>query len=88
MSDAGNQPDGSDISSQLFASRLIVCVLPDDGMDHQLITALRDEKNIITADSRPCLGMAMLRPGLTRPGRLPEPELVRMVEVIVPEAQA
>lgn len=52
-----------------------------------MIQALRQEKGILTSTSKPCRGIAVLRQSLTRPGRLPESELVRKVEVMVPDIE-
>ncbi|MEN8166665.1 MAG: hypothetical protein ABFR65_04200 [Pseudomonadota bacterium] len=77
-----------DQSAPREACKLITCVLPNDGSDKKLIRALRDEKKIFRANSISCLGEAILADVVTKFGELPEPTLVRRVDVVVPEADA
>ncbi|UCC57300.1 MAG: hypothetical protein JSU75_06150 [Gammaproteobacteria bacterium] len=69
-------------------NKLIICVLPDDGSDKKLMRALRDEKHLNTVNSVNCLGLAVLADAKTKYGKLPEPTLVRKVDVLVPAAEA
>lgn len=45
--------------------------------------ALLDERQVTTASSANCKGLAMLKDARTKFGELPEPELVRKVDVLV-----
>ncbi len=82
-----NNPAGGQAAPR-EACKLITCVLPNDGTEKILIRALHDEKQIIRANSKNCLGMAGYTDALTKFGELPEPAIMKKVDVVVPEADA
>lgn len=69
-------------------SKLITCVLPDDGSHKLLLEALHREKNITRAEVVSCLGMSSLADANIKPGTLPDTFLARMVTVVVPQTKA
>ena len=83
-----NQPQIPDPSIPREDCKLISCVLPDDGSDKKLLRALLHEKQITRAKSVRCLGLAVLADAKTKYGDLPEPVMVRLVDVIVPATDA
>lgn len=70
------------------ACKIISCLLPDDGTDKKLIRVLRDEKKITRANSTSCMGLAVLADARTKFDELPQPTLMRKVDVVVAEADA
>lgn len=69
-------------------AKLITCILPDNGTDKIVMQALRHEKQIITANSVACRGIAILQSAHCKHDQLPKSTLVRMVRVAVPVDEA
>ena len=78
----------SNESAPRAASKLITCILPDDGSHKALLEALRHEKQITKADVGSCMAMGSLANAKVKPGTLPDAYLARIVRVVVPEAEA
>jgi len=76
------------VSAPAEASKLITCVLPDDGSHKALLKALRHEKQCTRAEVVSCMAMGNLADAKVKPGMLPDKHLARMVRVVVPEAEA
>ena len=68
---------------RLGPAKLISCLLPDDGTERRLLHWLRDEAGITRVSSTYCRGHSVLRECVARPGKLPEPTLLRLVRIIV-----
>jgi len=66
----------------------IMAVLPDDGSDRRLMRALRRDKRITRVDAVSVRAVAALADAKTKPGRLPEAVLSRLVTVVVSASQA
>lgn len=72
----------------LEAACRVAVVVPDDGTDLRLMTALLNDKGIARAVSVSLRAVGVLREARTRHGRLPEPALARLVTIIVSERDA
>jgi len=69
------------------AAKLISCILPDDGTERRLLAWLQ-EQGVTRANSVYCRGHSVLRKTKTRRNKLPEPELMRLVTIVVAADQA
>ena len=70
------------------ACKLISVALPDDGTDVRLLTELRSKKGVLRADSLSCLASSVNAEARTKPGKLPQPSMARLVHILVPEDDA
>ncbi len=75
-------------SAPLEDSKLITCVLPDDGSHKALLEALRQELNINKAEVVSSLAMGESVEANANPGTVPGTYMARTVRVVVPAAEA
>lgn len=81
------EKNADSVVSPFPAGRKITCVVPDDGTERKLIQSLRKEKGIQNTTSKSCRGIGILRESAAKRGKLPESEIVRKVDVIVPDSE-
>jgi hypothetical protein len=70
------------------AGKAIYCVLPDDGTDKHVLVELRKKQGIIRAGSAHRRGIGALAEVKTKPGKLPEPVLIKQLYVVCSEEHA
>jgi nitrogen regulatory protein PII len=70
------------------AAKLITCVLNSEKVEKVVLHALYKERQITRANSINCRGFASLFEAKTEADDLPRPHFARLIEVIVPEAEA
>ena len=70
------------------ASKLIACILPDDGSHMALLKALHHEQQITRVEVISCLETGSITNANAKPGMVADTYMGRMVRVVVPEAEA
>ncbi len=83
-----NAMQDSTKSAPREASKLIICMLPDDGSHKALLKALYQEKQITRVEVISCLETGSLGNANAKPGTVADTYMGRMVRVVVPAAEA
>ena len=81
-------PESAPRTSDFPACKAIYCVVPDDGTDKRVLAELREKYGIVRAGSGIRRGVGALADVRTKRGKLPEPDLVKLLYVICSEDQA
>jgi len=68
--------------------RLITVLVPDDGSDLELMLALRTDRGVGSVTSTACFESSVITQARPKHGKLPEPTLARMVDVLVSDEDA
>ena len=80
-------PDSAPRVSDFPACKVIYCILPDDGTDKRLLVELRKRHGVLRAGSATRRGVGALADARTKRGKLPEPQMVRLLFATCSEDQ-
>ncbi|MGI9288489.1 MAG: hypothetical protein ACR2P1_24100 [Pseudomonadales bacterium] len=69
-------------------AKIIHCAIPDNGLDNRLLRVLREQFDVLRAQSGSFLSVGALHATKAKRGKLPAADIVRVVSVICTEAQA
>lgn len=82
------KPESAPRASDFPACKVIYCVMPNDGTDKRLLVELRKKQGIVRAGSATRRGVGALADARTKRGKLPEPQLVRVLYALCSDDEA